>query len=221
MLVVFDCDGTLVDSAALIIACAQEAFRSAGLPPPTDEAVRSVVGLSLHEATQALLPQPDPKLAALLAERYREVFRDMGSRADEDEPLFPGARVVIEELRARGFVLGVATGKTMRGLLRILDHHHLTDQFATLQTADNHPSKPHPAMLEAAMAHCGATANETLMIGDTIFDIVMATRAKATPIGVAWGNHPPDALRQVGASIVLDRFEDLWDHLPAGSDPSR
>jgi phosphoglycolate phosphatase len=112
-------------------------------------------------------------------------------------------------------MLGVATGKAMRGLRFVLDHHGLHDHFVTLQTADLHPSKPHPAMMEAAMAETGAAPHETMLVGDTTFDVLMAVAARTLPVGVAWGNHAPEELTAAGAVRVLDRFEELHDLLPA------
>ena len=154
-LIVFDCDGTLVDSQATIVTCAQAAFRAEGLAPPSAEAIRRIVGLSLVEAVMELMAEPDPAAAPRLAERYKEAFLEHRARPDFHEPLFPGTRELLDTLLARDFVLGVATGKAMRGLRFVLEHHGLEHHFATLQTADLHPSKPHPAMLRAAMADSG------------------------------------------------------------------
>ena len=212
-LVVFDCDGTLVDSQATIVACAQAAFRAEGLAPPSAEAIRRIVGLSLVEAVMELMAEPDPAAAPRLAERYKEAFLEHRARPDFHEPLFPGTRELLDTLLDRDFVLGVATGKAMRGLRFVLEHHGLERHFATLQTADLHPSKPHPAMLEAAMAEAGTAASATMLIGDTTYDILMARAAGAMPVGVSWGNHAPHELTEAGAVRVLDRFEELHELL--------
>ena len=125
------------------------------------------------------------------------------------EPLFPGARELLDELQARDLVLGIATGKAMRGLRAVLEHHGLERHFATLQTADLHPSKPHPAMLQAAMTEPGVASTATMLIGDTTYDILMARAADAVPIGVGWGNHPSAELVEAGAARVLQRFDEL------------
>jgi phosphoglycolate phosphatase len=208
-LIVFDCDGTLVDSQATIVACAQAAFRAEGLAPPRAEAVRRIVGLSLVEAVLELMDEPDPAAAPRLAEHYKAAFLAHRASSEFHEPLFPGTRELLDDLLARGFVLGVATGKAMRGLRLVLEHHGLERHFATLQTADLHPSKPHPAMLEAAMAEAGVAPAATMLIGDTTYDILMARAAGALPVGVSWGNHASDELTQAGAATVLDRFEEL------------
>lgn len=213
-LVVFDCDGTLVDSQAVIVACVRDAFAAVGLEPPPPQAVRRIVGLSLVPAMLRLMPEPDLGAAERLAGRYREAFLARRARPDYDEPLFPGAREALEAIAARGLLLGVATGKAMRGLRHILAHHGLERLFVTLQTADLHPSKPHPAMLEAAMRETGCAPRETFLVGDTTFDVEMARAAGAVGVGVAWGNHPPDELRAVGAEHMLESFDQLLDLLP-------
>ena len=214
-LVVFDIDGTLVDSQATIVACAREAFAAAGLPPPEPEAVRRIVGLSLPEAMRVLLGRDDPETASRVAGFYREAFLARRRRPDHEEPLFPGAREILDLLEARGVLLGVATGKAMRGLMAVLKRHGLERRFVTLQTADRHPSKPHPSMLLAAMAETGVEPEETLFVGDTVFDIEMARAAGVLPVGVRWGNHPPQELAGAGAAHLLDRFADLARLVPA------
>ena len=213
----FDCDGTLVDSQAGIVACAQAAFRAEGLAPPSPEAVRRIVGLSLVEAMLVLLGgrDPDPTLGLRLAESYKAAFFAHRSTPGFHEPLFPGTRELLDRLLERGFLLGVATGKAMRGLHFVLEQHGLERYFVTLQTADLHPSKPHPAMLQAAMAETGAAPARTMLIGDTTFDILMARAARALPVGVSWGNHAAAELAEAGAIRVLDRFDELHELLPA------
>jgi phosphoglycolate phosphatase len=208
-LVVFDCDGTLVDSQRFIVECMSAAFVADGRPAPAAEAIRRVVGLSLVDAVARLLDGADHALAVRLAGNYRDLFMARRLAGDTDEPLFPGARELLEALRAREVLLGIATGKAMRGLRHVLARHGLEGHFVTLQTADLHPSKPHPAMLEAAMRETGSAPAETMLVGDTTFDIEMAVAAKALPVGVAWGNHPAAELHAAGAAHVLDRFEEL------------
>ncbi len=129
--------------------------------------------------------------------------------------MFPGTRELLDSLLERDLVLGVATGKAMRGLRFVLELHGLERYFVTLQTADLHPSKPHPAMLRAAMTETGIDAEATMLIGDTSFDILMARAAGAMPVGVSWGNHPAGELVAAGAVRVLDRFDELHQLLPA------
>ncbi len=210
-LIVFDCDGTLVDSQAVIVACAQDAFAAVGLVAPSPERIRHIVGLSLEPAMRVLLGREDPALGRRIADAYREAFFARRAMPDHDEPLFPGVVETLDALAARGAVMGVATGKTMRGLRQILEKHALGDYFATLQTADLHPSKPHPAMLEAAMRETGATADVTWIIGDTTYDIEMGRLAGCRSIGVAYGNHPAETLRKAGAAHVVERIDALLD----------
>lgn len=208
-LIVFDCDGTLVDSQAAIVTCVQTAFAGERLPPPSAEAVRRIVGLSLVEAVLALLPEPDVVLAARLAEAYKLAYIEHRRSPDYHEPLFPGTRELLDALLEHGVLMGVATGKAMRGLQHVLEHHRLAPYFVTLQTADRHPSKPHPAMMLAAMDVTGAMPAETMLVGDTSFDMLMARAASAMAVGVSWGNHPAAELIAAGAAHVLDRFDEL------------
>lgn len=203
----FDCDGTLVDSQANICRAMEEAFLLSDLKQPPREATRRIVGLSLVEAMRVLAPAADHHR---LANHYKDAFRRLrASDALDDEPLFDGVADAIARLRATGWVLGVATGKSDRGLLHVLERHGLTDAFATLQTADRHPSKPDPAMLLAAMADAGVDPGRTAMIGDTSFDMAMARAAGARAVGVAWGYHAPDELAAAGADVVATHASEL------------
>ena len=207
-LAVFDCDGTLVDSQANICRAMEEAFVNAGFVAPTRAAIRRIVGLSLVEAVAALLPDGGAALHQRLALDYRHVFQQLrASGGLDDEPLFDGIADVLATLAGRGWVLGVATGKSDRGLAHVLAQHGIADLFATLQTADRHPSKPDPAMLLAAMAEVGAT--ETAMIGDTAYDMAMAKAAGVRAIGVAWGCHDLVELVEAGADVVADEVSAL------------
>lgn len=209
-LAVFDCDGTLVDSQANICAAMEETFVEAGLPAPDRHAIRRIVGLSLPQAIAALLPEAEMGQHHLLADRYKAHFMAMRSGgAMQAEPMFAGIDQVLRDLEARGWLMGVATGKSDRGLALILAHHGLTDRFVTLQTADRHPSKPHPAMVEAAMAEAGAEPGATVVIGDTSYDMEMAIAAGARAIGVDWGYHDAHELIAAGASAVATTPLDL------------
>lgn len=209
-LAVFDCDGTLVDSQANICRAMEEAFLLADIPAPPRTAIRRIVGLSLVEALAALLPQADAALHRRMAADYKDAFfRLRTSGAMAEEPLFEGIATVLATLAADGWLLGVATGKSDRGLAHILGHHGLAERFVTLQTADRHPSKPDPAMLVAAMAEAGAEPGMTAMIGDTSFDMAMAKAAGARAVGVAWGYHDVHELVEAGADVVADRVAAL------------
>jgi phosphoglycolate phosphatase len=203
-LAVFDCDGTLVDSQANICQSMEEAFRIADLPAPPRAAIRRIVGLSLVEAIATLLPQADDAQHRRMAADYKDAFfRLRTSGAMAEEPLFEGIAAVLQTLSDDGWQLGVATGKSDRGLAHILAHHGLGHHFVTLQTADRHPSKPDPSMLLAAMAEAGAAPHMTAMIGDTSFDMAMAKAAGARAVGVAWGYHEVHDLVNGGADNVI------------------
>ena len=209
-LAVFDCDGTLVDSQANICVACETAFEESGLVAPPRAAIRRIVGLSLVEAMRVLMPQADHDTHHALAERYKQVFRAMRTDGTlTDEPLFDGMADVLRDLVDDGWLLGVATGKSDRGLAHVLEHHAITDRFVTLQTADRHPSKPDPTMLLAAMAEAGASPHETAMIGDTSFDMAMARAAGARAVGVAWGYHDIRELAHAGADVVAEAVTDL------------
>lgn len=214
-LVVFDCDGTLVDSQHNIIAAMARAFEEMTLPPPDRAAVIAAVGLSLPVAMARLLPDADRQLHDHLADRYKRAFRAMRRENAVSEPLYPGIADLIRDLAAAGWLLGVATGKSDRGLAICLTHHGIIDHFVTLQTADRHPSKPHPSMLLTAIADAGAAPETTVMIGDTSFDIDMAHAAGVRPVGVGWGYHTPDELIAAGASAVAMDSVQLRGHIDA------
>ena len=201
-LAVFDCDGTLVDSQAGICAAMDAAFAAASLAPPDRHAVRRTVGLSLEHAIAGLLPHRPETLHAEVSAHFREAFKLSRETGALTEPLYDGIPELLDALRARGWALGVATGKSDRGLIHCLSVHGLSDRFVTLQTADRHPSKPHPAMLEAALAEAGVGAADAVMIGDTSYDMAMARAAGVRAIGVDWGYHDPAELRASGAQAV-------------------
>jgi phosphoglycolate phosphatase len=215
-LVVFDCDGTLVDSQHGIVACMAAAFAAEGHAAPVAAAVRRVIGLPLAECVARLAPALEPGHHARIAEAYRDHFFLLRGRPDHDEPLFPGAREALDAIEAGGAQLGIATGKGRRGLLAVLERHGLAARFVTMQTGDHGPGKPHPAMLERAMDETGRGPAETVMIGDTVFDMQMARSAGTAAIGVAWGYHDPAELRAAGADLLVDSFAALVDALRPG-----
>lgn len=219
-LVVFDFDGTLVDSQHGIAAAMAEAFAAHGLAPPQAEAVRGVIGLTLESAVARLLPDPrDLAGARRIADAYREAFH-LRRHGGPEESLFPGAREAIASLDRSGILLGIATGKGRRGLTAALDRLGLAEAFVTLQTVDDAPGKPHPEMLRRAMAEAGAEPWETAVIGDTTYDMEMAANAKVAAFGVAWGYHAPAALTEAGAAAIVECFElletSLRDHWTKG-----
>jgi phosphoglycolate phosphatase len=210
--VIFDCDGTLIDSQHNITAAMAHAFAMHRLTAPPPHRVLSVVGLSLTEAFAVLAPDEPPDVRRGLAEHYRTAHAE-GRLQRSDEPLYPGIRATIDALADRGDVaLGIATGKSRRGVARLLEREGWHGTFLTIQTADDHPSKPHPSMILSAMAEAGVSAEAAVMVGDTSFDMAMARSAEVGAIGVAWGYHRPDLLTAAGAHHVIAAGEDL---LPA------
>ena len=209
-LVVFDMDGTLIDTQALITEHMATTFLGAGLDAPTAAQSRRVIGLSLPVAMARLAHTDDPVLVETLVNDYRAHYRASVLTEGSREGLFPGTLEALKQLRQRSdTVLGIATGKGLNGVHRILALHGLADYFVTLQTPDHNPSKPHPGMLETAMRETGATPDETVMIGDTTFDIEMGVTAGCKTIGVTWGYHEPRELIAVGANTMIDRYDQL------------
>lgn len=210
-LVVFDVDGTLVDSQHHIHASMAAAFGAIGLATPTLAEVHAVVGLSLPRAIMHIRPElSETQLRAAVA-AYRIHFHDAHDAHGEMEaPLFPGARHCLEKLAARDdLLLAVATGKGRRGLDALMAQHDLTGFFTAMECADRHPSKPHPAMLEAVCNGLGIAPDAAVMIGDTSFDMEMARSVGVTPLGVAWGYHAPERLEASGAVWVARDFDAL------------
>ena len=203
-LAVFDCDGTLVDGQADVCWAMERAFARAGLSAPDVSAVRRAVGLSLPQAVRALAPDLNEDQNRAVTEFYRSSFRARREEGLLDEPLYDGIAELLTALHDDGWRLAVATGKSDRGLAACLATHGIADLFVSLQTADRHPSKPHPAMLEAALFEAGALPAQAVMIGDTSFDILMARSARVAAIGVAWGYHAPDELLASGALSVAE-----------------
>lgn len=212
-LAVFDCDGTLVDSAHSIIHCMQAACKHHGLEEPGPEDIRRMVGLPLEEAVQRLFPELNSERVWSVREGYRDVFSGLRELGEVHEPLYDGAEDALDKLETAGWLLGVATGKALVGLINTLGGHSLEDRFVTLQTADKSLGKPHPEMLLKAMSETGVEATATVMIGDTTYDMEMARNAGTYAIGVSWGYHPVEELVQSGAHVVVETYRDLPDAL--------
>jgi phosphoglycolate phosphatase len=209
-LAIFDCDGTLVDSGATIYSALKASFEHNGLevPPPTIS--RRVIGLSLIEAMATLLPEADADQHIQLAEDYKRAFMALRSAGAVEEPLFDGVLGLLDALEADGWLLAVATGKSDRGLRHCLEQHNIHARFVSLQTADRHPSKPHPSMAEQAIADAGASPALSIVVGDTSFDMAMAVNAGALGIGAGWGYHDAEELIEAGAIAVADRPLDVF-----------
>ncbi|HGG04340.1 MAG TPA: HAD family hydrolase [Aliiroseovarius sp.] len=216
-LVVFDMDGTLIDSQNAIMAAMAQAFGSLGVDLPSREQVLSIVGLSLEEAAGKLMPDLNTADRRAAARHFEQTFLAMHADGNQPQaPLYRGARTALETLHGRDEILmGVATGKSQRGLDNVFAEHDLGRFFVTCQTADFHPSKPHPSMLHAALSETGADASQAVLIGDTTYDIDMARAAGFRTIAVSWGYHSATALTQAGADIVIDEFSVLQDALQA------
>lgn len=219
-LVVFDWDGTLMDSGARIVAAVQSAITASGLPERDPEAIRGIIGLGLHEAVAALYPDAPDEARALLTRTYSESF----ARAVAEVPasLFPGAVEVLDRLDSAGCLLAVATGKSRGGLHRDMDRAGLSGRFVSTRTVDECPSKPHPAMLQEILFECGVGADAALVVGDTLFDLEMAANAGVDALGVTWGAHPVERLVAAGPRGILNDFEELdrWVERECASGPA-
>lgn len=211
-LIVFDMDGTLIDSQKNIITAMQAGFEARGhaLPEPGD--ILSIVGLSLVEAVTKLAPELPREEQVETAEAYRQSFvalREKGG-AEAASPMYPGAREALLRLAKQdNLLLGVATGKAQRGVDHAVKAHALEGLFQTIQTADTHPSKPHPSMLLQCLADTGVEVSRAVMIGDTTYDIEMGVAAGFHTIGVPWGYHPVKDLREAGVDRMLQDYAEL------------
>lgn len=208
-LAVFDCDGTLVDSQHSIIAAMRVSFAAHGVPEPAAADVRRLVGLPLLEAIRRLLPDAPKASHELLTGAYKQAFFDLRLAGEVSEPLYPGAVKALDALEDAGWMLAIATGKARRGLVATLGAHGILNRFISQQTGDLARGKPHPDMLLNAMSDTGAAAAQTVMIGDTSFDMEMAANAKILGVGVSWGYHGRDALDDAGAGAIVDDFGEL------------
>ncbi|MEO7503958.1 MAG: HAD-IA family hydrolase [Sphingomicrobium sp.] len=198
-LAIFDCDGTLVDSGAAIHTALGSALTAHGLDCPPRRVTKKVIGLSLTEAMAMLVPDGDHHA---LASTYKDAFATLRGAGRVEEPLYDGIADLLDTLEGDGWLLGVATGKSERGLRHCLDAHGLLGRFVTLQTADRNPSKPHPAMALAAMAEAGTEPAHTIFIGDTGWDMGCAGAAGCGAIGAGWGYHDEHELLAAGADAV-------------------
>jgi phosphoglycolate phosphatase len=213
-LAIFDCDGTLVDSQANICKAMDMAFAAEGLGQPDHHLVRRIVGLSLVEAMRMMVPGAPPELHIVLADHYKNAFHELrGNGALQHEPLYDGLPQLLDRLEAHGWMLAVATGKSDRGLDLCLTHHGIKHRFVSLQTADGHPSKPHPSMIYQALTDAGALPEHAVMIGDTSYDMEMGVAASVRAIGVDWGYHDAAELASAGAHSIAYSMDELFDHI--------
>jgi len=204
-LIVFDWDGTVMDSTAIIATSIQSACRDLGLPIPSDEDARYVIGMGLAQALQHAVPDAPPHMHEPLADRYRHYFLAQ----DQSIPLFDGAAETIAELKEAGYLLAVATGKSRKGLDRVMDSSGLREFFIASRTADETFSKPHPAMLLELMDELAVDAERVLMVGDTTHDLQMAINAGVDVVGVTHGAHPEGQLRGLKPLALVDDFHGL------------
>jgi phosphoglycolate phosphatase len=212
-LVIFDVDGTLLDSQRAIVAAMTTAYETHGLAPPSRQAIVGVVGLSVAEAVAELSREAPGHPREAIGEAFKRSFRHGLSHAPDESGLYDGASEALDALAARdGVLLALATGNSRRGVERFLDRFGLRDRFVSTQSADDAPSKPHPAMIVQACAEAGLPTERAVMIGDTSFDMAMARAAGARAIGVSWGYHAADRLLAAGAERVLTSFAQV---LPA------
>ena len=212
-LVVFDWDGTLLDSAGAIVQAIQAACRDLGHPPPSDDHARHVIGLGLVDALRHAAPDLPPQRYPAMADRYR--FHYLG--ADHRLTLFEGIPEVLAGLQSTGHILAIATGKSRLGLERALDHSGLRALFQASRCADECHSKPHPQMLEELMAEFGVASEATLMIGDTSHDLLMAQHAGVAGLAVTYGAHPHDHLLEHRPLACLHTVAELGTWLRANA----
>ncbi len=205
-LLVFDWDGTLMDSEAHIVECLEYALDAVGLDPQPRETLRQVIGLGLEQAIAGIMPGQPRQMIARGVEAFRERFL---SPQPTPSRLFPGVEMVLDELAGQGYLMAIATGKSRRGLDKVLAETGLEDYFAVSRCADETFSKPHPQMLEEILTDVDMPAERALVIGDTEFDLLMAANAGAAAVGVSYGVHDEARLRKARPLAILDRIEAL------------
>lgn len=205
-LLIFDWDGTLMDSAAHIVTCMQSAIKRLNAAPCEDEAIRNIIGLGLNEAVLTLYPEADQAFIQAIADEYRQEFLVRNQQKTE---LFKGTRLVLEQLQAEGYDLAVATGKSRRGLDKVLTETQLGQVFPITRCADETFSKPHPLMLEEILTDLNTDVSQALMIGDTEYDIQMANNIKMDALAVTYGVHSLERLQTFKPRGYIDRISDL------------
>lgn len=212
-LVIFDWDGTLMDSAQKIANCLIRSAKDVGIEAPTVEQAKNIIGLGLHEAMQQLFPDHDQTIRTQVVEAYKHNFVVAD---DTEQGLFDGSIELLKMIEASGAMLAVATGKSRRGLDRILSELNLEGQFVVTRCADETRSKPHPQMLNEILGFTAIEPSSTLMIGDTSYDMEMASNANVVPLGVAYGVHTESVLKNAGAIGVMQSVTELSEWLQDG-----
>jgi len=209
-LFIFDYDGTLSDTIAVICDCMRDAFKKEDLLPPSDIETRQIIGITLDKAIMILLKErSDPVLAEKITEHYKNIYRYKRENNLLEDGLFSGAKDILKEIENAGHIAAIATGKSWKGLEAEVIRHNIKNYFVSLECADFHPSKPHPSMILKILDETGTSPSDAYMIGDSIYDIEMAKAASVTPIGVSWGAHDPQKLKEVGAKMILRKMSDL------------
>lgn len=209
-LIVFDWDGTLMDSADHIVNCLQNAITELSLEPKTDDELKNIIGLGLREALFALYPQATDEELTALVDRYRKHFFDQNTAPSE---LFTGARELVKELQTKDYFLAVATGKGRNGLDKVLKETGMGEYFPITRCADESHSKPHPQMMLDIIDYYGIEANEAIMVGDTEYDLQMANNAAAHSVAVSYGVHEKQRLLDCKPLTCLDSINDLHQWL--------
>ncbi len=209
-LILFDCDGTLVDSPRHIVAVMREAFSACGVSPPPESTIAEIVGLSLDAGIHRLLPTAGADLRRQVAETYRRLYR----RHPHRPGLHAGVRSTLKTLRERGYLMGVVSGKSLSGLERVLAEHDLFEFFIVWRTADQCPSKPHPAMVIECMTSAAVAPERTTVVGDARCDMEMAANSGVRAVGVSYGAASTAVLSRAGAACVVDRFPELLAYFP-------
>lgn len=207
-LIIFDLDGTLIDSVALIVETVTDAFAAIGEPVPTEAAIRSISGITARDAMAILAPDAPQDRVDQILESYRRHYLERAGVTRE--ALFSGSLAALDRLQQRpDTILAVATGKGYRGAVTLLERHDIIGRFHSIQTPDHNRGKPDPQMIETAMEKAGATPTDTVMIGDTVHDMRMARAAGVHALGVAWGYHTVFDLNEAGADMIIEDFAAL------------
>lgn len=209
-LFIFDYDGTLSDTIAVICDCMREAFEKENLSPPSDMETRQIIGITLEKAIAILLKdRENPVLVEKITAHYKNIYRYKRENNLLEDGLFSGVKEILKEIEAAEHITAIATGKSWKGLEAEVTRHDIRHHFVALECADFHPSKPHPSMILKILDETGTSPSDAYMIGDSIYDIEMAKAASVTPIGVSWGAHDPQKLKEAGAKMILRQMRDL------------
>ena len=212
-MVIFDCDGTIVDSQRSLVDILQATFEHHDLPMPSRHKVLLGIGLELSVAIKRLAPKLDNLMINEICTTYRRYAKEYRKSDVMPEPLYPNAQEVIMTLHKNGWLLGIATGKSRQGLDYVLDNYNLGECFISKQTSDSAPGKPNPEMIYQAMQEGGVEKKNVIMVGDTTYDIDMAVNAGVKSVGVTWGYHDKEDLEKAGAYKTVDEFRDLLLYL--------